>query len=101
LIEPFPKLGSFRNKLRKTGQKPGFSHKFKVAFPKTEVLEKPRLSLFLGQNKAKPPEKAIFYSVYQKNLAAAETCWPGFTVLAVAVNRCYVTKSAFLGRFKE
>jgi hypothetical protein len=36
-----------------------------------------------------------FFALVIQNPAAAETGWPGSTVLAVAVNRCYVTKSAF------
>jgi hypothetical protein len=34
----------FEQALGKTGQKPGFSPKFKVAVPKAEVLEQPQLS---------------------------------------------------------
>jgi hypothetical protein len=34
----------FEQALGKTGQKPGFSPKFKVAVPKAEVLEQPQFS---------------------------------------------------------
>jgi hypothetical protein len=52
-VKILPKLGSlsllqnpvgFGQALGKTGQKPGFSTKFKEAVPKTEVLEQPRFS---------------------------------------------------------
>jgi 23S rRNA pseudouridine955/2504/2580 synthase len=40
---------SFENGFRKTGQTTSFSYKSKVAFPKTEVLEKPLITkLYLG-----------------------------------------------------
>jgi hypothetical protein len=38
----------FEQALGKTGRKPGFSPKFKVAVPKAEVLEQPHISKFLS-----------------------------------------------------
>jgi len=40
IMSNFQNFISFGNCFRKTGQKTGFSSKPKVAFPKTEVLEK-------------------------------------------------------------
>jgi len=42
-LSHFQNSVSFENGFRKTGQKPSFSFKSKVVFPKTEVLEKPQL----------------------------------------------------------
>jgi hypothetical protein len=49
----------FEQALGKTGQKPGFSTKFKEAVPKTEVLEQPHFPKikFLG----KPLVARIFF----------------------------------------
>jgi hypothetical protein len=37
----------FEQALGKTGQKPGFSTKFKEAVPKTEVLEQPHVTQYV------------------------------------------------------
>jgi hypothetical protein len=51
----------FGQALGKTGQKPGFSTKFKEAVPKTEVLEQPLLSRFLEKLYRWTAETAIDY----------------------------------------
>jgi hypothetical protein len=43
LFELVPKPGWFRNKLLENRSKARFSHKFKEAVPKAEVLEQPHL----------------------------------------------------------
>jgi hypothetical protein len=50
-IAPFPKPGWFGKGFRKSGLKPTFSNKSKVAFPKTEVLGKQPL-IFIITDKA-------------------------------------------------
>jgi len=47
----FQNLVSFGKGFRKTVQKAGFSAKSKVAFPKTEVLEKPLIYQIFARNK--------------------------------------------------
>jgi hypothetical protein len=48
-MSQFQNSVSFGTGFRKSGLKPAFSVKFKVAVPKTEVLEQPQLSqLFEG-----------------------------------------------------
>jgi hypothetical protein len=66
LLSLFQNSLGFGKGFRKTVQKTGFSHKSKVAFPKTEVLEKPLLSRNNEQYLSFPTGMWQFFRLHDK-----------------------------------